>query len=300
MKKFMLVMLLSFFSEALMAYDLFNFKFNNKKCNFPDGFFVKQVKDSSQFSKFLSPLKDDFGTVVSNPEYSDYDRLPTNEDLVHKKILESKISGFFGDKKSVDRNFLMSAAPDARKIVKSGIFEKIMDLKRVDGYMFHGSMIGPEKMKEIGGICNSNPSLDIVGYWVNEPGDPHPGWVSVSKSAHIAKKHGSTTWLEGHLPSKGWFYVMYVHEGFEIHDYENVLPYLKKSIYTWPKISNVWFEQEVSAYRSIPWSQFMAYRELDEWGFMTGDIYVREGLKDIDPEGYEKIVDTLSGRDFLR
>lgn len=110
------------------------------------------------------------------------------------------------------------------------------------------------------------------------------GFISTTRSPVIAKM-----WYKGEF----YVYVTYVEGGFRLPK-----PYsLKVDNQKGQKIDfNLYDEQEIAVAGGIEWADIMAYAKVKNQKY-TGEIYIRQGFKEMDPLAYRKIILALSGSD---
>ena len=99
----------------------------------------------------------------------------------------------------------------------------------------------------------------------------------------------STSARRGGPPTRGYVYVAHVSEALDAGQ---------------KKLASMWHrEQEVSVPGMVPWSQVVAYRKVvrnsgtqDHPGppEFTGPVYVRSGLKGLEPRAHDRIIQALS------
>ena len=116
-------------------------------------------------------------------------------------------------------------------------------------------------------------------------------FVSTSRSIHAARHFALSTGSEGNSVEEGYVYAFYVENGFDTFDCNFISTKTGTS-----------GEQEISVSGVIPWAHIVGYRKIkrNPHGDGTspaefvGSVYLREGLKEKDPQAFQKILHEFS------
>jgi hypothetical protein len=190
----------------------------------------------------------------------------------------------------------------------------IHKMRRESGVVFAGYKIPPEKLSKQCGlwspIFSQSKSSNNRRFQELDEGfhpklvfnlkhctnwTPDSGFVSTTRSIHIARHFAIDTGSMGLPADEGYVYAIYVKNGFDLSDSSA----MEKSAMVWQD------EQEITVPGVLPWVDFVAYRKLKRHPIkgappeFVGPIYVRSNFEHLEPEAFKQIVHEFSIKSWL-
>jgi len=186
-------------------------------------------------------------------------------------------------------------------------FDKLEKNKRVVAYGFTGSAQLPQNMLATGlsryggAVTGKTTNIDLLEYFGGEQSGTLAGFFSATRSVRVAKHFAQMNIKE---PLKAGYVYVSLLEG-AIVDPENKgnsFNYIAYNKDPNTPLASQYNEQELTSADDVARWKIVAYRQLNAKDSPEGKkfdrtqpIYVRKGLKDADPEAYDRIIRALAG-----
>ncbi len=262
------------------------------------------------FYKNLNQLQSEFVSPPINRYYADSEQSGATvlEDFSDKPLIVANLDKTISGQYTLSTEQMIASFTNSKYhslIEQHDFAAKFRKLPRVVAYTFMGTDISPEQLQHRNGLCQITGDFDLNQHY--HEGTPTQ-FISTSRSPLVAKRFAAVHFSDK-SPRDGWVYVILTLGGFK--DYETkekdaVLDIKNIAIkdknnrvednYINPILMSLYAEQEVAIPQGFNWKNVVAYRQVLADGKFKGEIFIREGLTQVDLSAYNQIVDYLSGK----